>query len=544
MGLVAGLPGSATATCVQAYSTVTGSPHMISASYGGDPTYTPTGSNVLSETVVAAPTANVVLTADQNPVTVGQNVTYTATVSGSGATPTGSVNFSDGSSPIGSCQNVGLVPGAPGTASATCVQAYSTVAGSPHMISASYGGDPTYAPTASNVLSEAVVAAGTSTALTAPPSLAYGAENATPLSVTVSTLGAGTPTGTVAITSGSTNICSITLSGGTGSCTLGAAQLDAATYPLSAIYTPDTGDFSGSSTTGSLTVVAAGTSTALTAPPSLTYGAENATPLSVTVSTLGAGTPTGTVAIKSGSTTICSITLSGGRGNCTLGATQLDASTYPLTATYTPDTGDFAGSSTTGSLIVNPAGTSTQLTVPASLTYGAENAAPLWVTVSTLGAGVPTGTVAITSGSTNICSITLSAGTGSCTLGAHQLNGGTYPLTATYSPDTADLAGSSTTGTLTIGQRGTVLVAAKATFPQPLKVHFSATLTSAGTPVPGETITFSYAGVELCTATTNAQGVAGCTVSALVINILGPGSYDAGFAGDQNYLPSSGSAKV
>jgi YVTN family beta-propeller protein len=312
------------------------------------------GSNTVSVISTAAQ-ASVVLGADSNPVSVGQSVTYTATVSGvtATATPTGNVNFSDGSSPISSCQDVGLtaVPDSPGSASASCVQSYSTVNGSPHSVSATYTGDTVYAQAGSNVVSETV----------------------------------------------------------------------------------------------------------------------------------------------------------------------------------------------------NPVGTSTQLSVPTSLTYGAENASPLTVSVSTLDGAVPTGTVAITSGATTVCpSITLSGGTGSCTLTTDQLSGGTYPLTATYTPDSGDFGGSSATGTLVIGQEGTVLTAHKAKSISLTELELSATLTTTGgTAIPGETITFSFAGTELCTAVTDASGLASCDINpALVISILGTGSYDAVFAGDASYLGSSGSAKV
>ena len=46
-------------------------------------------------------TATVALTSNQNPSTVGQSVTFTAVVSGSGATPTGTVTFLSGTATLG-----------------------------------------------------------------------------------------------------------------------------------------------------------------------------------------------------------------------------------------------------------------------------------------------------------------------------------------------------------------------------------------------------------------------------------------------------------
>jgi len=73
-------------------------------------------------------------------------------------------------------------------------------------------------------------------------------------------------------------------------------------------------------------------------PASVTYGNEGLTGLfSVTV-TSPAGTPTGTVSVKNGTTILCTLTLANGAGTCTLGATQLTVGSYAsLTAVYSGD---------------------------------------------------------------------------------------------------------------------------------------------------------------------------------------------------------------
>ena len=72
----------------------------------------------------------------------------------------------------------------------------------------------------------------------------------------------------------------------------------------------------------------------------------------------------------------------------------------------------------------------------------------------------------------------------------------------------------------------------------------SATLTSGGRGVANEAITFTAGGTPLvCTtaATTNASGVATCTVSdpSSEAAILANRGYMASFAGDANYLGST-----
>jgi hypothetical protein len=83
--------------------------HSITASYGGITggvvTFSSSASTALTQTVVQPVTATTtVLASSLNPARPGQAITFTATVSasGSGATPTGSVTFFDGTTSLGS----------------------------------------------------------------------------------------------------------------------------------------------------------------------------------------------------------------------------------------------------------------------------------------------------------------------------------------------------------------------------------------------------------------------------------------------------------
>ena len=148
------------------------------------------------------------------------------------------------------------------------------------------------------------------------------------------------------------------------------------------------------------------------------------------------------MAIRIGSTTLCTFTLSGGTGGCTLTATQLGVGTSTVTAAYTSSNANIAGSSTSKTLVVSAASTTTTLSFTSPVNYGAEGSADFVVTVSTTGA-TPTGTVAIERGSTTLCTITLSGGTGTCTLSASQLAAGTYSIAAVYDPANSNFATSS-----------------------------------------------------------------------------------------------------
>jgi hypothetical protein len=73
--------------------------------------------------------------------------------------------------------------------------------------------------------------------------------------------------------------------------------------------------------------------------------------------------------------------------------------------------------------------------------------------------------------------------------------------------------------------------------------QLSATLTSGGLPVAGESISFSVGSTVLCTAVTASSGTASCTLGLLQeLQVLLAGGYQASFAGDSGLIASSASA--
>jgi hypothetical protein len=89
------------------------------------------------------------LASSQNPSLAGSAVTFTATVTGPGGTPTGTVVFMDGTNTLG----IGTLNGS-GVANFSTAALAST--NSPHSITAVYGGDSTFAGSASSTLSQTV----------------------------------------------------------------------------------------------------------------------------------------------------------------------------------------------------------------------------------------------------------------------------------------------------------------------------------------------------------------------------------------------------
>jgi hypothetical protein len=123
--------------------------HPVTAVYGGDATYAGSTSGIVSE-VIAPLASATALAASLNPANVGQAVIFTATVTGSGGTPTGTVTFKDGVATLGT----GALDG---TGHATFATS-SLVVGT-HPVTAVYGGDATYAGSTSGIVSEAIVGA-------------------------------------------------------------------------------------------------------------------------------------------------------------------------------------------------------------------------------------------------------------------------------------------------------------------------------------------------------------------------------------------------
>jgi hypothetical protein len=124
-------------------SSLAGGTHSITAEYSGDTTHSGSTSSALSQTVNNASTTTT-LTSNDNPSKSGQAVTFTATVSPSSAT--GTVQFFDGSSLLGSA------PLNSGQASFTT----SSLSAAKHSITAVYGGNGGFNGSSSAVLTQNV----------------------------------------------------------------------------------------------------------------------------------------------------------------------------------------------------------------------------------------------------------------------------------------------------------------------------------------------------------------------------------------------------
>ena len=289
-----------------------------------------TGSQAYELMVTPAATTTTVASL-VNPSVNGEEVSFTATVavvSPGAGTPTGTVTFMDGTTTLGT----GTLNGVSGNDQATFTTSALSVSGSPHSITAVYGGDPNDQGSTSSPLSQTVNADPTSTAVSSSvnPS-AFGQSVTFAATVTnTSANGAGTPTGSVQFVIDGTNYgTAVALVNGSASVSDAALNVNGSPHTVYAVYTNSDGNYTGSTSPNfSQTVDADSTATAVSSnhnPPD--FGQTVTFTATVTnTSANGAGTPTGSVqfvidgsnfgsavALVNGSASISTLTLSVGR---------------------------------------------------------------------------------------------------------------------------------------------------------------------------------------------------------------------------------------
>ncbi|BEP12884.1 hypothetical protein acdb102_11950 [Acidothermaceae bacterium B102] len=354
------------------------------------------------------------------------------------------------------------------------------------------------------------------TVTTAPTALTAAATPASVVYLQPVTLSPGNlpsdATGTVTFTSGGTTLCTVDLATAT-SC-LTSSSLPAATYPVLATY-PGDSHYDGSTATTTFTVGALATSFTVTAtPPTASFGSA----VTLTPSGLPAGA-TGTVVMKSGATTLCTVTL--GTGTTCDAPASTPVGSYPVTAYYSGDS-NFAGSTATTSFTVVKA--------PAPFTAAASPTPSPYGTVVTLSdSGLPagaTGTVRFHTGATTYCVATLPAT--SCSTSA-TLDPATYPVTADYSGDGSHVASIATTSFEI--DKAPVTMTAAAT---PTGTAYGNAVTLSGGGLPGGatgTVTFASGGTTLCVVALPATS---CATSSTLAVATYP--VTATYSGDVDHL--------
>jgi len=273
---------------------------------------------VTADITVGRLTPAVTLASSKNPANPGESVTFTATVAPSQAAASGTVQFMDGSTAIGSPVTI-----ASGSASFTT----SSLAVGLHTITAVYSGN-TLALNATGTLSGGQ-------RIRTPVTLSIASSgNPTPLgqSVTISATpvpgsGSGTPTGTMTFKEGATTLGSAALSGGVATFTTSALTLG--THHLAIDYGGD-----------AVFTAAGGTFDQVTSCPVMTVGpatiapAVAGTPYSQTFTQSGG---VGTIAFSSTGALPPGLTFTA--ATATLGGTPTAPGSYSFDVTATPANG-------------------------------------------------------------------------------------------------------------------------------------------------------------------------------------------------------------
>ncbi|HUE08785.1 MAG TPA: Ig-like domain-containing protein, partial [Acidimicrobiales bacterium] len=476
----------------------------------------------------------------------------------SAAAGTGSVNFSETNTGGGTITVTGTsgstntstsFSGSMGTTGAHGSVTFTQSTGSPTINVNSSGAVTTSAPLAAGTYT----ATGSVSDTSADTGTWTFTLNVTGGTITVSGTSGSTPAGTAfsgsMAASGTHGTVTFTQSTGTPNITVsssGAVTAPATLTPNTYTATGTVSDTFGD--TGSWTFTLTVTGTTVSTHTTLTlnhdnaeYGNESHIAFSVHV-TASSGTPTGTVSILSSAGTLCTVTLSGGVGTCSLTNTQLSAGSYNhVVAQYNPTAG-FGGSSSTTSqtFTIKQDSTTTKVSeTPTSVAFGSESTSVFTVTVTT-GNGEPlpaTEPVTVTVGSTScVASVAPSGdgGTGTCNIGNSALAvGGPYKVKASYSGD-VDLTSSS-------GTASTGLTVTSAKINQsPLSI--TSTNGTFGTPL---TLTTSGgSGTGAVSFAVNGGGTAsGCSISSGQLSSTSAGTciVTATKAGDSTYNPISSS---
>lgn len=345
------------ATCQVTY-TANGT-YTVNANYSGSSSFAGSMSSSPATVTVTGGTtrtATTITLAPTTSATTGSQVIYTATVS---PTPDGgTVAFDDGS---GNPATVGCAsqPVDTTAGTSTCTVTYTT-AGS-FAVNASYSGDSQFGPATTSAPQTQTITqpapAATSTTVTSDttPSSVVGQKVTYTATVTATGSGTGTPTGTVTFNDGSTAICTAVPLSGAGTATCQQTPSTAATETITAVYTNTDGTFVGSTSPSfSQLVKPAETSVAVTSSQNPASTGQMVTfTATVTATSPGSGTPTGTVDFSDGTgnpASSCSDeALTNGAATCTVTYTAA-ASNDQVSATYHNVDGNFTGSSTSSPL--------------------------------------------------------------------------------------------------------------------------------------------------------------------------------------------------
>lgn len=526
------LEADGTTTCLTTLSSSDGSSRSLTASSSGSDELPSSASGPVAVTVVRAPTS--ALLRSSGPSVTGEHVTYTASVAAhapGGGTPTGRVDFVDGSDPVPGCSAVLLASG-----TATCQTVYDSPGR--HSVTAAYAGSDDHAGSASSALAQEVTRAGTTTALVSSPrSSIWGQPVQLTATVTPVAPGAGVPGGAVTFSDGGVLLGTGTLDA-SGRATVRTDRLETGARHLTASYGGDAG-FLASGTAAPYEVSRATTSSRLSVSSVGSVWGQPATLTgTITVVAPGAGRATGTVRFLDGATLLGTSDV-GPDGTAQLVTATLPVGGRILSAVFSGDGHVEPSRSASVAHQVDPAATTTRL--------AASSARTVWGEVLTLGAevlpqapgaGTPAGRVVFYDGRNELGATDVDPALGVARISVATLEVGQHALTATYSGAPEFRGSTSTMVDHGVERAGAVLSLASSVTPAlvgqevALLAHVAPLAPGAG--APAGTVVFSDGGTTLGSAPVSPDtGQAVLRTSSLT---LGAHDLAARYSGDSHFL--------
>lgn len=318
--------------------------HVISASYGGDASFTASTSHAVTQSVLRVATLTTLVATPATTV-YGEPLTLTATVtttaSGIGA-PTGVVTFSAGANAPG---EIVLGAGAVGADGVVTLTTAALPVGE-YTLEATYGGDADFAGSVASGVSLRVNQAATTITLSgAPTATVFGQPVVYTATVSIVAPGAGTLAGTVTFASGGATLGVAPVAAG-GVATLTTSGLIAGVHPITATYGNDASFASSSSAVVTQTVSQATTTLTVTTAPNPAL-AQSQLVFTATIGVVapGGGAPTGVVTFTAGSTVFTATAVTG----AAIGElATLDVDVHAVSAVYAGNH-NYIGSAATGS---------------------------------------------------------------------------------------------------------------------------------------------------------------------------------------------------
>ena len=505
---------SATGSAQFTLSTLSPQSHSLTAYFAGDTNHLASTSVAVIQVVqLATSTANII--SSQNPGILNSPVTFTANVNGTGAQPTGTVVFLDGSKSLSSASLMN------GVATFTT----SSLAIGTHQISVSYAGDTTHSASSNATLAEQIQQNTSTTILTSLSPAIVGVP--VTFTATVSGLSGSTISGIVQFYDGAALLGSSPLSSA-GVATYQTTLLSAGTHLILATYLGDQNDRGSTSTALSQAINTADTTVTLASSLNPSIVGKPVT-FSAGVSSRGQAA-TGVVTFLDGSLILGTAPVSSGVANMTL--SSLTAGLHAVIARYNGDTGTQASTSavllqvaqqtTSVALVpsVNPVLTAQSVTLSATISNGS----------------TPTGTLSFFDGAVALGTAKVSS-SGSAAITVPSLSAGTHSLSVTYSGDSYNLPSSSNSVTEEVLLRPstTSMTASSQGYLDGQQVTLVAVIHYTGPIIPTGTVTFTAGGQVIGSSSVSAAAAATLTFNPTA------SSYDlvATYSGDNVYSSST-----